>query len=455
MAWQQRKTSGFGLGQLPFIFGGNTGVTAADLPGLRERQQMLRAALLRQSPRNLGEGLNALGHALALRANRGRVREATRLAAAQKAREQKERLQGFIGAGMTPQMAAIAMRHPELGAKYLFGMRRQTADQNFRRGEREAGQTFATNERLGSQDFRRNERLATQEYQGLRDIGQHMLKAGMTVDRLNNLAAYFEQQYGRPPTREEAAEFAGLTPKGPGVVINTGDKAPISEQDKHDLKQLPAGVQPIWNAAGNKLQRNEDGTVKFKPIAGSRYDQKDQHQAKLRDATDTAKIVERTVDKLVDSIDSNLVPVTGLVGKVLGGVPGTAQYDFGKNLETLMSNVGFTGLKQMRELSQNGAAVGQLSNYELKLFVNAVAAIDQGITGEELKKNLAIVKNYFTDRRKYMSLMYGTSRQNPDGTYSPFLGDFPQDVWAAMAKGGKTSDVQHEADQALELLTGG
>ena len=65
-------------------------------------------------------------------------------------------------------------------------------------------------------------------------------------------------------------------------------------------------------------------------------------------------------------------------------------------IKTLKGNLAFDELKQMREESKTGGALGQVSNIELGLLESAVAALDPA-TPETFYENLSIIEEKYTN----------------------------------------------------------
>jgi hypothetical protein len=82
--------------------------------------------------------------------------------------------------------------------------------------------------------------------------------------------------------------------------------------------------------------------------------------------------------------------LSGAVGFQLGAafIPGTAAADFSASLETLASQIAFRVLQTMREASKTGGALGQVSEVEIGLLRNNLAALGRSQSELQFKQSL-------------------------------------------------------------------
>ncbi len=76
---------------------------------------------------------------------------------------------------------------------------------------------------------------------------------------------------------------------------------------------------------------------------------------------------------------------TGLAGSVLKLVPGTQAFALKENIKTILANVGFEELNQMRAESPTGGALGQVAVQELVYLQAVRGSLEQARTAEELR----------------------------------------------------------------------
>jgi len=78
----------------------------------------------------------------------------------------------------------------------------------------------------------------------------------------------------------------------------------------------------------------------------------------------------------------------------LATVPGTDAANFKAGLETLKSQAGFSVLQAMREASQTGGALGQVSDFENRMLQTNLGALDTAQSEDEFKTALQKIITY-------------------------------------------------------------
>ncbi|MYF09375.1 MAG: hypothetical protein F4233_16115 [Rhodospirillaceae bacterium] len=216
--------------------------------------------------------------------------------------------------------------------------------------------------------------------------------------QLRNAAiAWWRERGVQNPTEKQIAQVA-LTGKREGY------KRPV--QPFATPKQ---GYEYVRNPDGSVKVGPDGRPVQYKVEGGPAKDNAEKEAAAKAEEGKQSQQTYNTVVKAIDDfndiyLDSKL-PVTGTIGVLASNIPGTPQYEAGKALETLKSQIGLGRLAQMKKLSATGASgFGALSQKELDLLVNSIASIDQGLTYARLQKNLDYVRRIFSDRAKAASL---------------------------------------------------
>lgn len=124
-------------------------------------------------------------------------------------------------------------------------------------------------------------------------------------------------------------------------------------------------------------------------------------------------------DNVIDAINSARGTAgwttTGNVfgSNAFGHVPvlGQGTTDLRGALDTIRANLSFDALKQMREESKTGGALGSVTENELRLLSSAVASLDQAQSEDQLRKNLATVEKHY---RRTQALLSGENPEDPD-----------------------------------------
>lgn len=100
----------------------------------------------------------------------------------------------------------------------------------------------------------------------------------------------------------------------------------------------------------------------------------------------------RAVQSIDELLNDTGWMTTGALGKAQSYIWGTPGYDYASKLETLGSQIAQGELAQMREASKTGGAVGQVSNFEQQMFMNALAPVQQGQSPTAMLKGLKDAK---------------------------------------------------------------
>jgi hypothetical protein len=120
-----------------------------------------------------------------------------------------------------------------------------------------------------------------------------------------------------------------------------------------------------------------------------------------------------------------ILPTTGMVGSMLSNVGGTAAGDIAANINTLKAAASFSALQAMRDASPTGAALGAVSDTEIKLLGSELANLEQSQSREQFMRNL--------DRfeRVYNEIVNGPQGAPPptaNGAIAPPAPALPQGV---------------------------
>lgn len=113
-----------------------------------------------------------------------------------------------------------------------------------------------------------------------------------------------------------------------------------------------------------------------------------------------AEIITNKVDEALDKVGFFS---TGFIGQVLRGVGGTPAYNLDKTVETVQANLGFQELNKMRELSETGGALGQVTVREIELLQNTIASLDTAQDKDQLAENLKQVRDQYMRVRELLN----------------------------------------------------
>jgi hypothetical protein len=134
--------------------------------------------------------------------------------------------------------------------------------------------------------------------------------------------------------------------------------------------------------------------------------------SEFRAANNAGEVIRNRSDNLIDLTDELINQLsetdengqytnevkTGFTGIVFNLIPGTNNYQFTGDVETLLANMGFNALNEARTNSQNGSSgFGQLTEKEMNLLQSLVTNLRQGgLSREEFISRLREVKQEFT-----------------------------------------------------------
>ncbi len=219
-------------------------------------------------------------------------------------------------------------------------------------------------------------------------------------------------------------------------IAATASKAALDRLDSLTATRRELATKTIDVPFGGTSMQYDPESGTFKPIQGGAFGGVNQDsinswvslikggQAKLEDvpqqirqnvaqglssSTDVSKANQDAIaqaDTVISKVD-DIIPAinaynTG-VGAYGAGIKGTPAYNLAAQLDTIKSNVGFAALQAMRAASPTGGALGQVSEQENRLLQSTLASLDQGQTQEQLKANLAKVKQHFENLKKVLN----------------------------------------------------
>jgi hypothetical protein len=180
-----------------------------------------------------------------------------------------------------------------------------------------------------------------------------------------------------------------------------------------DVGTIPQGYRAVRNNIGQvislepipgftpdtsetDLRKMQIAEAKRKEAADEEAKKRKQEQYNFR-VVNQYKSAQNVIDQIDESIEmANAVGSTGLIGATVALVPGTPQFDLSQKLSTILANIGFDRLQQMREESPTGGALGQVAVQELVALQNSIASLSQKQSGEQLAANLKRVKQKYS-----------------------------------------------------------
>jgi hypothetical protein len=132
----------------------------------------------------------------------------------------------------------------------------------------------------------------------------------------------------------------------------------------------------------------------------------------FRRASDTASAID-------DAQRRTNVFRTGMIGGWTQGIPGSPAFNLDKDLDTLKARTAFDELAAMRKASPTGAALGAVSDTEMRLLQAAEANLDVGQSESQIDKNLGRMRQTVVARNPGVSIENPVDLNNIDPATLP------------------------------------
>jgi len=212
----------------------------------------------------------------------------------------------------------------------------------------------------------------------------------------------------------------GRDPVDTGIPFRTGVQL-VEQPDKSVVAVDTTTGQVIGTPITPEQAANASTTEQIRQDETKANIELPERLAKLDSTTRRLGDVTKKIDDAIDLVKPSTVGVevarAGLPG-FLGGEVRTLS----KAIESLQANFGFDTLQEMRAASQSGGALGQVSERELNLLVNALESIDQGGDPVVLRQNLEAVKAHYNNYINEIERMKDVLSQRAGQTTDEFEG---------------------------------
>ena len=171
-------------------------------------------------------------------------------------------------------------------------------------------------------------------------------------------------------------------------------------QDKARAKQVYGMLLPkVTNQGSYDVQIDDRGNTVVKPLPGSiEYEKRktalDKGINLINSRKSTLNETKNVIKKAIGQAGEK--GATGVVGKVLGIVPGTTAYALTEDsIKTRKARIGFDELNKMRQESPTGGALGQVAVKELDFLQSSLASLEPGLGGPKLIENLKAIETHY------------------------------------------------------------
>jgi hypothetical protein len=236
------------------------------------------------------------------------------------------------------------------------------------------------------------------------DLAQ-MVQAGMPVGEAWNMATERMKPQGgadMPANIREWEYYNALPPEDQSAYLRMKRSNPylnlgteFAQPDPANPGMLAGPTIPIDNRG--QAADTAGGTVLGRETA-ERELQRPAVQAAMVQADAKTDQVMSVIDRAINMAGAG---ETGLVGSVMGAVPGSKAYDLRAAITTVKANLGFAELQAMRDASPTGGALGQVAVQELVALQSTLESLDPNQSEDQLKANLARVKELLERQKMY------------------------------------------------------
>jgi hypothetical protein len=202
-------------------------------------------------------------------------------------------------------------------------------------------------------------------------------------------------------------------------VFTRGSTEPVDTGVKFD-----SSIKTFEMADGSVVAVDSDGqrigTVVTPEEARGATTRQSQTEASLTLPTELAGLdstintADATIAKIQEVMPLVVDENVGIESRVRGDLPGFLGGDPRKlkqEVKSLQANFGFDTLQKMRAASKTGGALGQVSERELDLLINALRSIDIEGDVPTLKENLNAVITHYENYKREIEVMKNAMRE--------------------------------------------
>ena len=209
--------------------------------------------------------------------------------------------------------------------------------------------------------------------------------------------------------------------------VQQGYQGTLMDYQK-ELKQAGAATSTVNVNNGNDPARmgtipqgytaipdpTNDAGYRMVPIPGGPEDQSEKKDIANKGTRRSGDVVIEDIGRVIGKMDDGGLPVAGMGGGLLAGIPGTDAHDASKLLQTIRANVGFDRLQQMRDSSPTGGALGAINQSEMTLLNSALGSLEQSQSPDQFRENLERLRGI------YEGIVHGAGGSAPEqsGTLS-------------------------------------
>jgi len=224
------------------------------------------------------------------------------------------------------------------------------------------------------------------------------------VDPESGKQAFFERdKTGR------LVQVLGATPakKSPLTQINLGDG---------DVGKIEPGFRQIRDEAGN--------IVRQEVIPGSPADISAKKELKQNKIASINLIQKgRTTIRDLGKLQANIKGNVGLFPGIVSKIPGTKQFDYTKQIDTLKSRLAIDSMLELKAKSPTGSTgFGALSERELSVIMEQIANLDNFQLPEQFRENIGRIMESYKKNSQFTELSFLEPKTDPQERWDQILG---------------------------------
>ena len=155
----------------------------------------------------------------------------------------------------------------------------------------------------------------------------------------------------------------------------------------------PSGQQSVIGPSGERVLADIPGG----PAARQREREEKAETEKKNQRLQAGGIVLQNIERIFDRAQNTRQPIAGFFGPMATRIPGSAASDVQELINTMKSEIAFGRLQQMREASPTGAALGAVTENELKLLQSTIGSLEQRQGTPQFIDELKRIGNMYLD----------------------------------------------------------
>jgi len=209
-----------------------------------------------------------------------------------------------------------------------------------------------------------------------------------------------------PMTPEERARWGipetdktpyKMTENGPVAIGGGGTSVTVDLGGGPEMGKLSTDYAYLTDpVTGKVIIDPETNLPKAAPVPGSpaaieAEAAKAKGEKRDTQTANSADIVLQDINKAIEQTSG----WTAGMGSLLSGVPGSGAADLQSSLDTIVANIGFDRLQQMREASPTGGALGGIAVPELVMLQAVLGSLKTSQSPDQLKANLTRLKEIY------------------------------------------------------------